>query len=389
MKNMAFKTRKKVVALLLSATVANSMVAVDGVSAAPLVAASQQNDITVIINGQVQSFPQPPVAIDGTTLVPLRGIFEALGAKVEWDGATQTASAVKGDMQVSVQLNNKTGYVNGKAVTLNVAPQAINGSTMVPLRFISESLGAKVEWDGATRTVTITTEQGQPQSQVQDQVQPKDQTPAEEQTQAKDTTQYGYDYWGYGVKIKVKYGNHDYGVKSQQEYDEVMKIVNEALKELDSVKFDQTFESYLYKYFNGDRSENYSNKASRDYRGLKNVETAIKDLVDSGVSQDTIIEVLKIRLKALEFLREAKTVDGPPRSAYDALVRKIDDCDSTAQTYSAFFDAMGYDTAIRTNGSHSEAYVKINGTWFQVVGFHKTNLHPSNTFMAPPTSGSL
>ena len=386
---MAFKTRKKVVALLLSATVASSMVAVDGVSAAPLVAASQQNDITVIINGQVQSFPQPPVAIDGTTLVPLRGIFEALGAKVEWDGATQTASAVKGDMQVSVQLNNKTGYVNGKAVTLNVAPQAINGSTMVPLRFISESLGAKVEWDGATRTVTIITEQVQPQSQVQDQVQPKEQTPAEEQTQAKDTTQYGYDYWGYGVKIKVKYGNHDYGVKSQQEYDEVMKIVNEALKDVDNVEFMDMFNNYFDRYINGDRPENYSDKRSEVYRGLKLVDSTIRDLVEANVSKDTILEVLKIRTKANELLKQAKSVDGPPRSAYDALVLKVTDCDSTSQTYSAFFDAMGYDTAIRTNGSHSEAYVKINGTWFQVAGFHKTNLHPSNTFMAPPTSGSL
>jgi len=347
------------------------------------------SDITVIINGQVQSFPQPPVAIDGTTLVPLRGIFEALGAKVEWDGATQTVSAVKGDIQVSVQLNNKTGYVNGKAIPLNVAPQAINGSTMVPLRFISESLGAKVEWDGATRTVTITTEQGQPQSQVQDQVQPKDQTPAEEQTQAKDTTQYGYDYWGYGVKIKVKYGNHDYGVKSQQEYDEVMKIVNEALQGLDSFELTGKYVPYFDQYIKGDRPENYTDKRSEIYRGLVGARSEIGDLVEAGVSRDTIMEVLKIRTMAKNLLIQAESVDGPPRSAYDALVRKIDDCDSTAQTYSAFFDAMGYDTAIRTNGSHSEAYVKINGTWFQVVGFHKTNLHPSNTFMAPPTSGSL
>jgi len=386
---MAFKTRKKVVALLLSATVANSMVAVDGVSAAPLVAASQQNDITVIINGQVQSFPQPPVAIDGTTLVPLRGIFEALGAKVEWDGATQTASAVKGDMQVSVQLNNKTGYVNGKAVTLNVAPQAINGSTMVPLRFISESLGAKVEWDGATRTVTIITEQGQPQSQVQDQVQPKDQTPAEEQTQAKDTTQYGYDYWGYGVKIKVKYGNHDYGVKSQQEYDEVMKIVNEALQDLDKVTPSERFAAYFDRYMDGERPSDFADKRSEDYRGLKAVENEVKDLVDAGVPRDTILEVLKIRSLVDKFIRDAKQVDGPPRSAYDTLVRKIDDCDSSAQTYSAFFDAMGYDTTIVSGNGHADAFVKINGVWFKVVGFTKTNLSPRYNYMAPPTSGSL
>lgn len=98
-----------------------------------------------------------PTIISGRTLVPLRSIFEALNASVTWDDATNTAVAQKGDTTVKVSINNKTAYVNSSAKTLDVPAQLINNRTMVPARFVSESLNARVLWDGNTETVYVIT----------------------------------------------------------------------------------------------------------------------------------------------------------------------------------------------------------------------------------------
>ena len=100
----------------------------------------------------------PPTIVEGRTLVPLRAIFEAIGATVEWDQNTYTATGVKGDTTVVVQLNNTTAYVNGEARTLDVPAQLINNRTMVPARFISESMGCDVTWYQATQTAAVANE---------------------------------------------------------------------------------------------------------------------------------------------------------------------------------------------------------------------------------------
>lgn len=97
---------------------------------------------------------------NGSTLIALRPIFQALGAEVAWDGSTQTVSAVKGQTTVKLQIGSKTAYINGSPATLQAPGKVINGSTMVPLRFVSEALGSKVGWDQATQTVTITSAGG-------------------------------------------------------------------------------------------------------------------------------------------------------------------------------------------------------------------------------------
>lgn len=97
----------------------------------------------------------PPAIVDGRTLVPVRAIFEAIGATVEWDNTTRTATGAKSGTIVSIQIDNTTAYVNGGARTLDVPAQLINNRTMVPARFISEALGCDVTWDQKTRTVGV------------------------------------------------------------------------------------------------------------------------------------------------------------------------------------------------------------------------------------------
>jgi hypothetical protein len=112
-------------------------------------------DITVILNGEEQHFAQPPVMVNGSTLVPLRDIFEAPNAEIEWEGSTKTVFAAKGERLIELQINAPEAYVDGEAVKLQQPGQIIGGKTMVPLRFVSEALGADVGWDGSTKTITI------------------------------------------------------------------------------------------------------------------------------------------------------------------------------------------------------------------------------------------
>ena len=116
-------------------------------------------DINVTVDGDVISFVgQPPVERGGMILVPLRGVFEKLGAAVFYDGATRSIRAVKGATEVTLRLGSTSAFVNGQARTLALPAQTEQGITLVPLRFVSEALGAQVGWRGESRTVVIRTD---------------------------------------------------------------------------------------------------------------------------------------------------------------------------------------------------------------------------------------
>ena len=115
----------------------------------------EPNNIQVYIGGEKQSYEQPPVNSNGNVLVPLRAIFESLGATVEWDSSTQTVTATKEGRTVVLTIGSKTAYINGAAVTLSAEPQLVNGYTMVPVRFVSEAFGGEVEWNGEASSVVV------------------------------------------------------------------------------------------------------------------------------------------------------------------------------------------------------------------------------------------
>ena len=114
----------------------------------------------IVLDGYPLDFPTPPVIVKGTTMVPFRAISEAMGVDVQWDGATETITAVQSNGQerktVKMTLKNPQITVNGQPTTLAVAPYETNGSTLIPLRFFSEQFGAQVSWNASTRTVSIT-----------------------------------------------------------------------------------------------------------------------------------------------------------------------------------------------------------------------------------------
>ncbi len=136
--------RKAVILMLVLALLA---IFVPSASAAP----------QVILDGQNLAFDVQPIIFHGRTLVPLRTIFEALGAQVYWDGTTQTVVAEKesANRVVSLTIGKQEAYVNNAAIKLDIPAVIVKGRTLVPLRFVSEALGATVEWDGSTQTITI------------------------------------------------------------------------------------------------------------------------------------------------------------------------------------------------------------------------------------------
>lgn len=118
--------------------------------------------VSIMLDGYPLPFPVEPVMMNGTTMVPFRAISEALGIQVEWDQkarkitATRKAAAGAAPTVVVLTLGSKNAVVNGAVVKLEVAPQDIRGTTMLPLKFFSQQFGAAASWDQASKTVSIT-----------------------------------------------------------------------------------------------------------------------------------------------------------------------------------------------------------------------------------------
>mgnify|MGYP003290561277 CR=1 FL=1 len=114
-----------------------------------------QKKIKVYVNGRRILFDAEPVLINGRTMVPVRAIFEALGANVTWNNDTRTAKGVLGSTIVEISIGKDYLLKNGENVKLDSPAFLSSGRTYVPARAIAESYDCKVEWDNDTRTVTI------------------------------------------------------------------------------------------------------------------------------------------------------------------------------------------------------------------------------------------
>lgn len=111
--------------------------------------------IEVYTDQQPVKFSIDPLTKNGTTLVQLRPLFESLGIKIIWNAATQTVSGQKEGQSFSLTLNSKTAEINEKNVSLTTPGTTVNGHTMVPLRFVGEATGAVVGWNSQQQTISI------------------------------------------------------------------------------------------------------------------------------------------------------------------------------------------------------------------------------------------
>ena len=117
--------------------------------------ASASEDVAVFVDGIRVSFDVDPVIINDRTMVPMRAIFEALGAEVTWDEEAQTAVGVRGDVNVSIGVGDPVMYRDGEDITLESPAVIINDRTLVPVRAVSEAFDCAVSWNGDTSTVFI------------------------------------------------------------------------------------------------------------------------------------------------------------------------------------------------------------------------------------------
>ena len=110
--------------------------------------------VRIVVDGQELQPDVPPQIVQDRTLIPIRFVAEALGADVDWEDATKTAIGKKGEVEIKLAIGG-AALKKGVPTEIDVPAAIIGDRTMVPLRFVSENLGAQVDWDDATRTVTV------------------------------------------------------------------------------------------------------------------------------------------------------------------------------------------------------------------------------------------
>jgi len=116
----------------------------------------QVGNKTAMVNDASKTLQAAPVNVKGVVNVPLRFIGEAFGATVEWEPVFKIVRIQLGTTTIYLQVGSNYASVNGKKVVLQGVPTIVSGTTMVPIRFISEAFGAEVVWTEATKGITIT-----------------------------------------------------------------------------------------------------------------------------------------------------------------------------------------------------------------------------------------
>lgn len=124
--------------------------------------AAPPDELTVKVNGTTIAFDAKPYIENNRTMVPIRFISEALGAKVDWNGTYKLVTITLNDTRIEQKIGKTVAIVNNHEVTFDVPAVIKNDRTMVPVRFVSEALGANVIWEESTRTVIITTKKIDP-----------------------------------------------------------------------------------------------------------------------------------------------------------------------------------------------------------------------------------
>ena len=120
-----------------------------------LCTAFAETEVSVEFNGRELEFDQPAVISENRTLVPVRKIFETLGAELTWDDNTRTAYSEKGTRKVSITIGEKYIVVDGEQKEIDVPTKIINNRTLIPLRAISDAYECAVEWDSVLKTAKI------------------------------------------------------------------------------------------------------------------------------------------------------------------------------------------------------------------------------------------
>lgn len=144
-----------------------SVIIISLILIAAVISPSYAGNIKVVLNGSRLNLNSSPISKGGLVFVPLRGIFEKMGASVNFYKSEGKIVATRGKTGIELTLGNSYAKVNGFSQRMLEPPFVLNGATYVPLRFLSESLGAEVGWHPPTSTVFIMTKKGNTKSETQ------------------------------------------------------------------------------------------------------------------------------------------------------------------------------------------------------------------------------
>ncbi|HYE68651.1 MAG TPA: N-acetylmuramoyl-L-alanine amidase family protein [Anaerovoracaceae bacterium] len=120
-----------------------------------IISFADSGSIKINLDGTDVVSDSPPVIVDGRTLIPARAVFEAMGGAVNWDEASREITVTVNKVNVKLVIDSRKAYINGTEMTLDVPARIIKNRTMIPVRFVSESVGCQVSWDDKNRIVSI------------------------------------------------------------------------------------------------------------------------------------------------------------------------------------------------------------------------------------------
>ena len=115
-----------------------------------------EDEISIVLNGEKVEYPdKKPFIENGRTLIPVRGLFEKMGMNLDWNDQTQTVVINNDKYQISLKIDSEIMTVNGKEIKMDTAAKVSDNRTVIPLRYVSEAVGANVLWDEDTNTVFV------------------------------------------------------------------------------------------------------------------------------------------------------------------------------------------------------------------------------------------
>ncbi|MBP6492557.1 MAG: N-acetylmuramoyl-L-alanine amidase [Clostridia bacterium] len=130
------------------------------------IAFCKEYPVALQVDGQNVNAEVPPVIIKERTMIPARAVFESMGATVDWNEDARLVEVTMGSSEVQLTIDSSTAFVNGAQTTMEVPAMIIDERTLIPVRFVAESLDCGIDWNGDTRTVMITAPETQEKAAI-------------------------------------------------------------------------------------------------------------------------------------------------------------------------------------------------------------------------------
>lgn len=350
---------KSKVVLFLFSILTSYLLGAQPALAADIIIEGEQSEVSAIIE-------------NGTTLVPVRDIFEALHAKVTWDQEIQTVTALKDDVAIILQIGNNTAYRNGEPVNLPVPGKIINNSTMVPLRFVSEAMGAEVNWEASTGTIIINSTASELTSFA---INPR--------LLANPDSLYNKVLTGLqNGQAKVTYTTND--SRQYGDIDKIMSITQSVLQDSPYLNYMESFEikerggssviieiNFNYKFT---QQEVRTMIAAVEEKSLEIIQKVIKPGMTDLQKERALHDYIVLNTSYDYANYQSNTIPRESYTAYGVLIQEVGVCQGYASAMQKLLTMAGIEarmvtgTGISKNGPEPHGWnkVKIDGQWYHL-----------------------